>query len=103
MDVRLTHGETELGSHLWTLRRSVLTPEVVARADDYVREALQPIVDQGAVASFRQRVYARNASMGGHPATGILCIEVDGLSYDGANRYEQHFEVLWEQIRALRA
>lgn len=103
VDVRVPQGETELGSHLWLLRRSILTAETVAQADDYVREALQPIVDQGAVASFNQRVYARHTNMGAHPATGVLCIEVDGLSFDGNRRYAQHFQVLWDQIAALAA
>lgn len=37
----------ELGSRLWLLSRSKTTPDVIARARDYAREAVQWLLDDG--------------------------------------------------------
>lgn len=103
VDIETEYNETELGSHLWLLRRSILNNEVVETAKGYVEEALQPILDQGAVASFHIEAEAQSMAQGGQPSTGVLAIAVDGYSQDGLKVYSQRFDVLWDQIRALAA
>ena len=80
----------EFGSLLWTLERSVLNARVVQLAADYAREALQTLIDQGAVA----RTEVETAGDGGR---GLLMLTVRHYSQDGAQRYEQRFSVLWAQ------
>lgn len=101
VDVRPDLGEGELGSHLWTLRRSTLDDEIVQLAGDYTREALQPIVDQGAVANFDVETEAlhKRAAV----PYSILGIGIEGFSQKGTAIYDQHFEVLWDEIRRLAA
>lgn len=102
VDVREDIGEQELGSHLWTLRRSILTNEVVALAADYTHEALQPIADQGAVAEFSVETEAQSLRTGQGLASSILAIGINGYSQRGTKIYEQHFDALWrEQIANL--
>lgn len=43
-----------VGSRLWTLAGRALTPEVVAQAETYVREALQWMIEDGIVESQEQ-------------------------------------------------
>lgn len=96
-------GGYPLGSRLWTLRRSVLSEDTAAKANAIVVEALQPIVDQGAVATFDVTTESsyRRLALGG-ASTGILSIGIDGYSEDGSMIYSQKFEVLWDQLRSLR-
>jgi len=100
VDVRDDIGETEMGSHLWTLRRSILNEETVALAADYCHEALLPIVEQGAVASFSIETEALGYNQQ-TSVSGILGIGIEGYSFDNNRIYEQHFEALWTQIREL--
>ena len=101
VDVRPDLGETELGSHLWTLRRSILNDDIVALAGDFTLEALQPIVDQGAVARFDVETEALHADAA--VPYSILAIGIRGFSQVGTSIYDQHFEVLWDEIRRLAA
>ena len=39
-----------IGSRLWLLSRSTLTPETVAKAKEYAQEALQGLIDDGVAA-----------------------------------------------------
>lgn len=94
-------SETELGSHLWTLRRSVLNQDVVDTAGDYAREALQPIVEQGAVAYFDVTAEAQKLRYPNGAAADMLAIGVDGYSHRGLSSYSQKFDVLWDQVRQL--
>lgn len=101
VDLRRERGEVEIGSHLWTLRRAILTGETIAIAKEIVEVALQPIVDQGAVARFD--VFCEGLNGGAVDQTSsILAIKVDGFGQDGSRRYSQRFEVLWEQVENLR-
>jgi len=96
-------GAYDLGSRLWLLRRSPLTIDTAARARDMVIEALQPIVDQGAVASFDVECesFYQDPRWGG-PERGILAIGIRGYARDGAVSYDEKFEVLWDQVREMR-
>lgn len=95
-------GEYDLGSRLWTLRRSPLTAETAQQAVEIVEDCLQPIVDQGAVASFTVRATSSYQAIHlGGPATGVLIIDIGGFDRDGQTAYAQKFEVLWDQIRDL--
>lgn len=87
----LAEGETALGSKLWLLRRSALTEGIEIRAQDYAREALQPLIDQKAVA--RIDVTATADRVGKR-----LDIAVSLYGRDGAKVYDKHFELLWGQI-----
>lgn len=96
-------GQANIGSRLWLLRRSPLTPDTAVIAAEMVHEALQPIVDQGAVSHFEvetESSYMRLATSA--PETGVLAIAVRGYDTDGQRSYDQRFEVLWDQVRDMR-
>ena len=44
-----TYQDSPIGSHLWPLNREKRTPEVLQKAEDYAREALQWMVKDGIV------------------------------------------------------
>lgn len=48
-DIDGASGERELGSLLWTLERAILSEETARLAKQYAEDALQTLVDQGAV------------------------------------------------------
>ncbi len=75
------------------MERSHLDERVVQLAADYAREALQTLIDQGAVA----RTEVETA---GDAARGLLTLSVRHFSADGAVRYAQRFSVLWAQESA---
>lgn len=85
----------EFGSLLWTLERSRLDDRITQLAADYAREALQTLIEQGAVA--RTDVTSESDTL-----QGTLMLSVRHFSADGAKRYEQKFAVLWEQEKAPR-
>jgi len=87
----LMAGEVPLGSKLWLLRRRALTAEVETLAQDYAREALQTLVDQGAFARFDVVASANRADR-------RLDLAVTGYGRDGAEIFDERFAVLWEQI-----
>ncbi|MEQ0775890.1 phage GP46 family protein [Paraburkholderia tropica] len=45
-------SDTQIGSRLWLLSRAKQTTETLQRANDYINEALQWLIDDGVVASF---------------------------------------------------
>lgn len=45
-------SDTQIGSRLWLLSRAKQTTETLQRANDYIAEALQWLIDDGVVASF---------------------------------------------------
>lgn len=99
--VDLQPGEDEIGSWLWTLRRSDLTPETLAKAREYALLALQPLVDQGAVVRFEVECQGLRGTPI-DPTAGVLVIKVDGYGRDGSKIYATRFEALWKQIEAMR-
>ncbi|MCE2001476.1 phage GP46 family protein [Enterobacter asburiae] len=51
-------GETrQLGSRLWLLRREKLTPEVAMRAEEYAREALAWLTEDGVISEVIPAAY----------------------------------------------
>jgi len=82
-------GETPIGSRLWLLRRSALYPGIEIKAEDYAREALQPLIDQGAAA--RVDVTAT-------PGDKRLDLSVALYGQNGSRIYSSQFELLWRQI-----
>lgn len=86
----------EIGSLLWTLERGTLDADVVALAMDYTEEALQPILDQGAVARFEIETEADQVR-------GFLIIRV--RAFDSAENaiYDERFNFLWRAELATPA
>lgn len=85
----VVEGETPIGSRLWLLRRSALFDGIEIKAQDYAREALQPLIDQGAVA--RIDVVATSGD-------NRLDLAVSLYGRSGAQVYSSKFELLWRQI-----
>lgn len=88
--VDLEDGETALGSRLWLLYRSPLNANTANLAVDYTNEALQSLIDQGAVARFDNSAVV-------DPVKGTLVISVNAYSQDGTKIYSQQFTKLWQQ------
>lgn len=87
----LAAQETALGSRLWLLRRAALVEGVEKLAEDYASEALQPLVDQGAVASFTVTALRLSGRNG-------LTLDVSLFGRKGDLVYRDKFELLWRQI-----
>ncbi len=88
--IDLEGSETKIGSRLWLLYRSPLNEDNRRRAEQYALEALQPLVDQGAVARFDVV-----ASM--QQVKGWLVLDVKAYSQDGQLVYSQKFSDIWKQ------
>ncbi len=87
----LMGGERPLGSRLWLLRRRAIYEGIEVDVEDYVREALEPLIEQGAVASIAVEVSVDR------PANRVGYI-VTLTGRDGLRVYERNFELLWRQI-----
>jgi phage gp46-like protein len=87
-------GETPIGSKLWLLRRASLYTGIERDAELYARQALQTMVDQKAVV----RVDAVATADRVH---GRLTLDVSLYGREGAQVYNQKFELLWRQMDAL--
>lgn len=85
------NGETPIGSRLWLLRRAALYPGIETKAEDYAREALQPLIDQGAVAKV-------DVAATPNFAANRLDLAVSLYGRKGAQVYNSKFELLWRQI-----
>lgn len=95
-------GRYDMGSRLWILRRSPMDENTAARATDICRHALQPIVDQGAVASFGIEAVSNYQDLRYTGGQGILGIGIDAFGNDGTRVYQQKYDVLWSQVAAMR-
>lgn len=87
----LGEGETELGSRLWLLRRSALADGIEQQAEDYAREGLQVMIDQGAIASM-------DVTATVDKARGQLDLDVALYGRKGELAYRDKYEILWRQI-----
>ena len=97
VDVRTDLFEQELGSLLWTvLERGTLSNETALTVVDMAHEALQVLIDQGAVARFDIKAQAMEAQ-------GWLEMSIDAFAQDGAQIYAQKFENIWRQVAQLAA
>jgi phage gp46-like protein len=88
--IDLEENETRIGSRLWLLLRSTLSENTARLAEDYAYEALQPIIDQGAVARF---VCTAEVDV----VSGYLALDVKAYSQSEQMVYDQKFERLWRQ------
>jgi phage gp46-like protein len=95
-------GRYNIGSRLWTLRRSRLTADTARLANDIIHEALQPIVDQGAVASFEIATATNYVTLGSTGKTGVLEIDIKAYGQDGTKVYDTKYSVLWDQVAEMR-
>lgn len=84
-------GEGQLGSRLWLLARRSLYDGIEIDAQDYALEALQPLIDQGAVATI-----SAVATM--DKASNRLDLAIALYGRDGAAIYNQKYALLWRQI-----
>lgn len=89
VDIQTESGEEEMGSLLWTLERQVLTDEIARRAKFYAEEALQVLINQGAVE--RQEIVVEYDRQ-----KGMMWLDVKLFSHDGNVAYERKFQYLWE-------
>jgi phage gp46-like protein len=90
IDIDEENKEGPLGSRLWLLYRAVLNDETLRLAVTYCNEALEPIIDQGAVARFD--VTATKDQVAGH-----LVLAVAGYSQTDQKIYDQKFQRIWYQ------
>lgn len=84
-------GEQPIGSRLWLLRRSALTDGIEIEAQDYAREALQPLLSQSAVARIDVAAVADRAN-------SRLDLTVTIYGRNGDVTFDKKFELLWRQI-----
>lgn len=84
-------GEDVLGSRLWLLRRRSIYDGIEVDAEDYAREALQPLITQGAVARIDATATAKRAE-------NRLDLEIALYGRDGETVFNQKFGLLWRQI-----
>lgn len=84
-------GETPIGSRLWLLRRSALYPGIEIKAEDYAREALRPLIDQGVVVRIDVKATPDFDA-------NRLDLAVSLYGRNGAQVYSSKFELLWRQI-----
>lgn len=77
-----------MGSKLWLLRRATVDETAARRAEAYAREALQPLVDVGAVASVTALATA-------DPARGRVDLEVGLYERSGVKVVARRFALLW--------
>lgn len=89
-DIDLEGNEGPLGSRLWLLIRAPLNANTITLAETYAYEALQPLIDQGAVATF-----VCTATI--DKVQGFLTLAVNAYSQNGQLIYSQKFENLWRQ------
>ena len=95
VDMDAAFDGREMGSLIWTqVERGTLSDDTAMTVKDMAEEALQVLIDQGAVARFDIRAKA-------HVAAGTLELEVDAFGSDGAKIYEQRFANVWRQVRRM--
>ena len=67
----------KIGSRLWLLSRAKQTGETLARAQDYIAEALQWLIDDGVVAKFDILVeWTRRSQLGAN----VIAYKADGTT-----------------------
>jgi phage gp46-like protein len=87
-------GEGPLGSRLWLLRRTAITEETAVLVEDYVREALQPLIDQEAIVSLDVTVTVDK------PANRVDYV-VKTYGRDATQSFDGKFKLFWEQLNGV--
>jgi phage gp46-like protein len=87
----LVGDETPLGSRLWLLRRSALYDGIEVKIEAYVREALQPLINQGACVRIDVTV---TVDLPGNRASYGVAL----YGRNGQQIHNQQYELLWRQI-----
>lgn len=87
-------GESPIGSRLWLLRGSALYEGIEVAVEDYVREALQPLIDQQAVVSVDVVVAVDR------PRNRVE-FQVSLYGRRGERAFNQKFELLWRQVNGV--
>ena len=78
----------EMGSHLWTLKRAAMNDQTIADAERFVREALQPIIDQGAAAAMKINISSNKVS-------GMLDMDIRLFGQSGQQIYDHQYRRFW--------
>lgn len=87
-------GEEPLGSRLWLLRRTAITDQTAVLVEDYVREALQPLIDQEAIVSLDVTVTVDKQ------ANRVDWL-VNTYGRDGERSFNGKFQLFWEQLNGV--
>lgn len=87
-------GEDALGSRLWLLTRQSIFDGIEVTVEDYVREALQPLIDQGAVVDLDVSVTADRAAR-------RVDYTVSLYGKRGERVFARKFQLLWDQINGV--
>lgn len=87
-------GETALGSRLWLLRHRAIYDGIETDVEDYVREALQTLVDQAVITSIDVVVTADRPG-------NRVDYEVSLYGRTGALSFNRKFQLLWNQIDGM--
>lgn len=90
----LAEHETPIGSRLWLLRRKALTEGIKTLAEAYAKEALQPLIDQEAVAAVTVSATADRTQ-------NRLDLAVSLYARSGDQVFAQRFALLWDQVKTL--
>lgn len=94
-DIDTNNHEGPLGSRLWQLRRRALDAVETPRfAEHAAREALQPLIDQDAVARWDISAEARLED-------NYLNLDIAGYDRDGVQVYDQIWRLLWDQLHGV--
>lgn len=94
-DLAAEDAEGPLGSRLWQLRRSVLDPIETPRFAEYAcREALQPLIDQGA---FTRIEFSSHVQID----KNRFEFTVDLFGRDGRTLHQQQFAILWDNLNGI--
>ena len=82
-------GASPIGSKLWLLEREKATESTRARAERYIRDALQLLADIGAIAGFDVAL----------ERSAVTAITGEVAVYrDGRQPIAQRFEIHWDQV-----
>lgn len=96
-DLDADAGEAPIGSKLWLLMRSTVDDfETPRRAEAFALEALQPLIDQGAVA-------AVTATAEADPARNRLTLAVTLTDRAGTTLVAKKFRLLWSELNGVSA
>lgn len=94
-DLDTAAGEVPIGSKLWLLTRHTVDDAHVPRmAETYALEALQPLVDQGAVALV-------TATAEADPARNRLKLDIELTDRNGDVAVANSFQILWDNLNGI--